>query len=120
MIERLVAQVLDEQVVDKHFKNAGRVDGIVLTWRAGTRPVVAFIEISPISLLARFNRRFAAMYARWDKRFGKGRGVPFRVAWGRVENQARWIRLDVDTESTPINALEDYLRERVIDRVLGA
>jgi sporulation protein YlmC with PRC-barrel domain len=120
MIEHLVADVLDAQVVDKHGKNAGRVDGIVLTWSPGTRPVVALIEIGPVTLLARFNRRLSAWYSRFDRTLGKGRGAPYRVPWDRITEQKRAFRLDVDTEATPINALEDYLRERVIEPVLGS
>ena len=98
MIEHLVADVLDVQVVDKHGKNAGRIDGIILTWSPETRPVVAFIEISPITLLARFNRRLARAYARWDERFGEGRGVPFRFP-GRESNSSHARSVSTSTRS---------------------
>jgi hypothetical protein len=51
----LVADVLDEQIVDSKRRQAGRVDGIVLELRADRPPRLAYIEISPITLLSRFN-----------------------------------------------------------------
>jgi len=80
----LVADVLDEQIVDSKRRQAGRVDGIVLELRADRPPRLAYIEISPITLLSRFNRRLAHWYARHDRKLGEGRGVPVRIPWSRL------------------------------------
>jgi hypothetical protein len=117
---RLVSQVLDEQIKDRDGENAGRVDGIILTQREGKPPLVSYIEVSPITMLARLNRRFAHWYARHDRRFGEGRGVPFRLPWSRVTRDGPTLKMDLDVESTPINAFEDWLRVKIVDKIPGA
>src|SRR6185503_609187 len=103
---RLVAEVLDKQLCDIRGRNAGRVDGIVLELRDGKPPRVAYVEVSPITLLARFNRRLAHWYARFDRRLGPGRGVPCRIPWTRLERNGQTLRMDIDMEATPIPAFE--------------
>src|ERR1051325_8448708 len=100
-------EILDKQLCDVRDRNAGRVDGIVLELREGKPPRVAYIEVSPITLLERFNRRFARWYARFDRRLGPGRGVPCRIPWTRLEREGQTLRMDIDMEATPIPALED-------------
>ena len=75
----LVADVLDEQLRDRNDDNAGRVDGIILLLCEGRPPIVTHVEVSPITLLERFNRRLGRWYARHDARLGPGRGVPYRI-----------------------------------------
>ena len=116
----LVHDVLDMQLEDRDGENAGRVDGIVLTLRDGKPPLVAYVEVSPITLLARFSRRLARRYARYDAKLGRGRGRPFRIPWTRVTRHGRTLSLDLDVEATPINALEDWLRVHVVERIPGA
>jgi len=115
----LVSDVLDEQVADVNGENAGRVDGIVLTLRDDGPPRVTCIEVSPITLLARFSERLAEWYARRDRRFGHGRGVAFRIPWGRLHRQERAIRIEADADATPINALDHWLRVKIVERIPG-
>jgi hypothetical protein len=116
----LFADVLDAQLHDIHGRNAGRIDGIVLELRPDAPPRLAYVEVSPITLLARFSRRLARWYARFDHRLGPGRGTPFRIPWHRLTPDGRTFKMDLDVESTPINALEDWLRERVVDHIPGS
>jgi hypothetical protein len=120
MIKHLVADVLDEQLKDRRGDNAGRIDGIILQQRAGKPPVVAFIEVSPITALARFSIRLARWYARYDARLGSGRGAPFRIPWTSVRREARAFTFDGTIDATPINALEDWLRRTIVERIPGA
>jgi hypothetical protein len=115
----LVADVLDKQLHDVNGERAGRIDGIVLVLRRDKPPRVAYIEVSPITMLARFSVRLAEWYARRDRRLDKGRGVPFRFPWKRLEQQKQAFKLDVEVESTPINVLEDWLRTRIVERIPG-
>jgi sporulation protein YlmC with PRC-barrel domain len=115
----LVADVLDQQLLDQTGNRAGRIDGIVLELRDGKPPRVAQIEVSPITLLARFSRRLAERYAHWDQRLGAGRGVPFRIPWSRIEQTGKAWRFDMDAEETPIFALEDWLRTKIVERIPG-
>jgi hypothetical protein len=115
----LVADVLDEELLDKTGNRAGRVDGIVLEVRDGKPPRITHVEVSPITLLARLNRWLAEHYARWDRRLGKGRGVPFRIPWSHLEQTGKAWRFDTDAEDTPILALEDWLRVKIVERIPG-
>ena len=116
---KLVADALDKQVRDANGERAGRIDGIVLVLRRDKPPRVAYIEVSPITMLARFSLRLADWYARQDRRLGKTRGTPFRFPWNRLEHEKQAFKMDVDVESTPIQALEDWLRRTIVERIPG-
>lgn len=117
MTIRLMAEVLDKQLLDANGDNAGRVDGIVLELRDDKPPRLAYLEVSPITLFSRFSLRLAHWYARHDRRFGAGRGVPFRIPWSRVSRDGTTLKLDFIADSSPINALEDWLRAKIVERM---
>ncbi len=117
---RLIAEVLDKQVVDVNGDNAGRVDGMILEIRDGAPPRVVAIEVSPITLLARFNRRLAHWYAQRDGRLGYGRGAPYRIPWESVQRSKLSVQIDRAADDTPINAFEDWLRRKIVDRIPGS
>jgi hypothetical protein len=116
----LVAEVLDEQLKDVNDVNAGRVDGIVLELRDGKPPKLAYIEVSPITLLERFSRRLARWYAvRIDRHIEPARGVPFRIPWTRVTRDGPTLRIDLDIRATPIMAIETWLKQHIVSRIPG-
>ncbi len=117
---RLAREVLDKQLKDVQGENAGRVDGVVIELRDGKLPRLAYVEVSPITLLSRFSRRLGLWYARVDRRFGEGRGVPFRIPWSRVTHGGPTLVVDLLVEATPINGFEDWLRRHIIERIPGA
>lgn len=113
----LVADVLDEQLRDGNDDNAGRVDGIVLLLREGKPPLLTHVEVSPITLLERFNRRLGRWYARYDARLGPGRGAPYRIPWRSLRREGTTLRFGETVDSTPINAFEDWLRRTIVERL---
>ena len=113
----LVADVLDAMLLDSKRRQSGRVDGIVLELREGKPPRLAYVEVSPITLLSRFNRRLAHWYARHDRKLGEGRGVAARVPWSRITREGPTLVMDVDAESTPIFAFEDWLRRHIVEHI---
>jgi hypothetical protein len=115
----LVAEVLDQQLCDSRGKPAGRVDGIVLELRDDKPPRVAYVEVSPITFLSRISQRLARWYARRDRRFGEGRGTPFRIPWTRLTPSGPTLQTDLNSEATPIVAVEKWLRRRVVERIPG-
>jgi hypothetical protein len=115
----LIADVLDEQLHDVHDRNSGRIDGIVLEPRLGQPARVTYLEVSPITLLARFSEPLARWYATFDRRLGPGRGTPFRIPWSRVTRNGPLLKMDLDVESTPINALENWLSRAIVRRIPG-
>lgn len=118
MIERpvhLVADVLDEQVVDGRHRNAGRVDGVIVVARSGHAPRIIAIEVGAATLAARVSRRLAWWVARLDARV-TGRSGPFRIPWDALRYRDRYLQFDDDVEATPIYAFERWLRDHVVDR----
>ena len=113
----LVRDVLDNQLLDARDQNAGKVDGIVLELRQGEPPRVRYVEVGPITLARRLNRRLGKWVARLDARLGDGRGVPIRIPISRVTLDAPSLGLDVAAESTPIMALERWLRRKIVCRI---
>ena len=116
----LVADVLDEQLVDVNGESAGRADGIVLRLREGEPPLVAYVEVGPITLLARLSRRLARWYAKLDRHLGPARGTPYRIPWNRIQHSDRALRMDLAVDETPINAGENWLRTKIIRRIPGS
>jgi hypothetical protein len=119
MKTHLIADVLDKQLTDEHGEKAGRVDGIVIELRSDRPPRVVAVEVSPITMLARLSGRLARRYARIDRHFGPGRGAPFRIEWHRITRRAPTLDFNLGLESTPINAVEDWLRVHVVERIPG-
>jgi len=116
---RLVRDVLDNQLIDTTGQNAGKVDGIVLKLRDSTA-IVRFVEIGPITLARRLHRRLGEWVARFDARLGQGRGAPIRIPISRVSLDSPSLRLDLSADSTPIMALERWLRRKIVRRIPGS
>ncbi len=113
----LVRDVLDNQLIDATGKNAGKVDGIVLELRDGEPPRVTFVEVGPVTLARRLNRRLGNWVARIDARLGPGRGAPIRIPVSRIALDEPSIRVDLVASSTPIMALEKWLSEKIVRRI---
>lgn len=114
---RLVRDVLDKQLLDVTSQNAGKVDGIVLELRPGEPTRVHYIEVGPITLLRRLNRRLGDWYARVDAHFGEGRGAPIRIPISRVMLESPSLRLDLAVDGLPVMALERWLRRHVVAKI---
>ena len=113
----LVRDVLDNQLLDVEDCYAGKVDGIVLEMRPGEPTKVRYIEVGPITLLRRLNRRLGDWYARIDARLGKGRGVPIRIPISRVMLDSPSLRLDLAVEKLPVMALERWLEQHIVAKI---
>lgn len=113
----LVRDVLDNQLIDAANQNAGKVDGIVLEVCEGEPPRVRYIEVGPVTLARRLNRRLGNWVARRDKRLGEGRGEPIRIPISRITLDEPSLRVDMVVEKTPIMALEQWLRRVIVRRI---
>lgn len=113
----LVREVLDKQLLDVTGQNAGKVDGIVLETRPGEPMVVRYIEVGPITVARRINRRFGDWVARLDAHLGEGRGAPIRFPFARVQLESVSLRLDVKADSTPIMAFQRWLRRKIVRHI---
>lgn len=114
---RLVRDILDNQLLDVTNQNAGKVDGIVLEMRPGEPTRVHYVEVGPITLFRRLNRRLGDWFARLDAHFGQGRGAPIRIPISRLILDSPSLRIDLAVDKLPIMALERWLSEHVVARI---
>ena len=115
---QLIRDVLDMQLCDADDIPIGKVDGIVLELYDGEPPRIVAIEVGPITLLRRLSPRLAAWYAKLDRHFGPGRGVPYRIAWARVAVRPVKVQANIRCKDTPVYAVEEWLTEHVVKRLL--
>jgi hypothetical protein len=98
----MIRDVLDKQLVDRQQRKMGKVDGIVVELRDGKPP------------------RLAQWLAALARRWGIGRGEPFRIPWSQVRDIGIDVEVDLDVEQTPVLAWERWLSKHVIGRIPGA
>jgi len=114
----LVRDLLDAQLVDKHGRNIGRVDGIVLEIRQGRPPRVAAMEIGAMTLARRLHveRWFRAVVSR----ISPVPIEPVRLPLETFKDVGVDIELDVDADSDPkLLRLEKWLKRHVISKIPG-
>ena len=114
----LVRDLLDAQLVDRHGRNIGRVDGIVLNLRHGSPPRVAAMEIGAVTLARRLHveRWFRAVMSR----ISPVSIEPVRLGLETIRDVGVDIELDVDADSDPgLLRLEKWLERHVISKIPG-
>jgi sporulation protein YlmC with PRC-barrel domain len=116
----IIRDILDKQLVDRHQRNMGKVDGIVLELRDGQPPRLAYLKVGGTTLARRLHPRLAQWLAALERKLGIGRGEPFRIPWSKVRDIGIDVEVDLDVEQTPILAWEQWLSKHVIRRIPGA
>ena len=114
----LVRDLLDARLVDRHGRNIGRVDGIVLEIRQGRPPRVAAMEIGAMTLARRLHveRWFRAVVSR----ISPVPIEPVRLPLETFKDVGVDIELDVDADSDPkLLRLEKWLKRHVISKIPG-
>jgi len=117
---RLVQSCLDKQLIDRHGRKMGRVDGIVLTVTSGARPRVAYVEIGAVTRARRVHPRLAQWVAALARRFGAMPENPYRLSFDRIVVEGVEAVVAVEAEETPALAWERVLRRTIVDRLPGA
>ena len=110
----LVRDVLDKSVVDRHGREMGRVDGILLDQDAGQPPRVAAILIGPAVLGYRLHPALGRLVNAVERRLGVDQGRPARIDFSDVDDIDRRIRLTLTVGETSVAAIENWLRKWVI------
>ena len=118
----VIRDVLDKQVMDRHGRMMGKVDGIVMELgEAGGPPRLAFIEMGAITQARRLHRRLGKWVEALVLKVGaKKESECYRVPWSKVVPTGIDVTLNVEAESTPAFDFERWLRRQVIGRIPGA
>jgi sporulation protein YlmC with PRC-barrel domain len=109
----LVHDLLDKIVVDRHGREMGRVDGIVLEIRENAAPRVAAIEIGPAVLAHRIHPIVGRWVAALEKGFGIDAGRPLRIPFSAILDIEADVRVDLAFGETPAATVEQRLRRWV-------
>lgn len=117
---KVIADVLDKQIVDRERRRIGRVDGIVLEITDGNPPRVVRIESGAIVRANRLSPRLGRWVKSFARRWGLRRGAVTRIAWSNVHVEDLELKADVDAHRTPALAWEHWLHRHIVRRVPGA
>jgi hypothetical protein len=116
---QLARDLLDKGVVDRHGRDMGRVDRVVIERRPGAPPRVVAIEIGPSALA----ERLAYPVGRWISGILHGLGVdegqPLRVHVSQILGVTETVRVDLAFGETPAATVEHKLRG-IVRRIPGA
>jgi hypothetical protein len=114
---RLVHDILDKQLLDRHREKVGRVDGIVLELRDGEPPRVVAVEIGAVTLARRLHPALgawaSALGRMWRPREHRVTRIPFSV----VRRNGIVVEADVDGLAMPALGWELWLRHHVIEHL---
>ena len=115
----LVRDVLDKKVVDRHGREMGRVDRIVLEVRSGAPPRVTAIELGPAVLAQRLRPIFGRWMRGVEVALGIDQGRPLRIGFADILGIDTHVKVDAAAGETPAATLEKRLRGW-IGRIPGA
>jgi hypothetical protein len=116
----LVRHCLDKQLVDRKGHKMGRVDGIVIEFVRGRRPIVSAIELGSVCQADRLAKGLGRFVKAFSKRSKVAKRDPFRLPWSKLVSSGTEMIAGVDAEETPALAWELWLREHIIGRIPGA
>jgi hypothetical protein len=109
----LVRDVLDKRVVDRHGREMGRVDSIVLEMRDGAPPRVTALQIGPAVLAHRLRPFFGRCVEALEYLFGVHEGRPVRITFGDVLDVHDSVKVDAAFGETAVATIEQRLRRWV-------
>jgi hypothetical protein len=111
----LVRDLLDELVVDRHGREIGRADSLVIEIRRGAPPRVIAVEIGPAVLAHRVAPFLGRLMTGVEHALGIAEGRPLRIPFGEILDIRDRIKVDRAAGETVAAALEQRLR-----KVIGA
>ena len=110
----LVRDVLDAQVIDRHGRAMGRVDGIALECRPGQPPRVGALLIGPSALGHRLSPRLGRWVEAIERALGIDKGRPARLSFKQVLDIQRAIKVDLTISDTAVGVVEQKLRRWIV------
>jgi hypothetical protein len=115
----LVRDLLDKAVVDRHGREMGRADRVVLEVRRGSPPRVTAIEVGASALGHRVGRRCGRWTAAFLHAFGVDEGQPLRIHVSQFLGVTADVKVDLAFGQTPAANVERELR-RFVSALPGA
>jgi hypothetical protein len=116
----LIRDCLDKQLVDKHGKPMGRVDGLVIGWSDKLQPRVTHIEIGAVTQWRRVHPSLGRLVDRLRRRMGVVRRDPCRIEWKKAVSGGIEVIVDIEAEKSGALDWELWLRKNVIMKIPGA
>ena len=106
----LARDFLDKKVVDRHGREMGRVDSVVLRIERSGRPHVIAIELGPAVLAHRVHPVLGRWVAALEHAFGVDEGRPVRIPIGSVLGVSDHVKVDLAFGETGAATVEQRLR----------
>ncbi|ARV60120.1 hypothetical protein BZZ01_17150 [Nostocales cyanobacterium HT-58-2] len=116
----IIRDVLDNQLVDCEGRKMGKVDGVVMEWRDQEPPRLTYIEVGMPTLAHRLHPRLAGWIAKIQSQWGAKHSEPLRIPFSKVCDIGIDVKVDVEAETTPALAYEQWVSEHIIQRIPGA
>jgi hypothetical protein len=117
---RLIHDILDVQLVDRHDEKIGRVDALTFELRDGRPPRVAEILTGGPVRAERIGRWMVWLSHVARAIFHIRRPGMDRISFRKMRCLSDTLRLDVDGSELESAHIEDWLGEHVICRIPGA
>ena len=114
---KLIAELLDQQMIDSEDRKFGKVDGLVLEVRDDGTARVAFIEEGAAVLARRIGRRWERWALAWNRRLGVRREPRYRIPWEKVLDVGIDVKVEMDGNDEPPQDWERWWRERVLSKL---
>jgi hypothetical protein len=109
----LIRDLLDKKLVDRHDREMGRVDSVILVLRDGAAPRVAALEVGPAVLAYRVHPILGRWAAALEYAFGVEEGRPLRIPVADVLDVHDHVRVDRAFGETAAATVEQRLRRWV-------
>ena len=106
----LIRDMLDKAVVDRHGREMGRADSIVIALRPNRPPQVTAIEIGPAVLAYRVSPFLGRLVSAVEHALCIDQGRPLRIGFGDILGIHRHIKVDRAFGETAAATVERRLR----------
>jgi sporulation protein YlmC with PRC-barrel domain len=111
----LMRDLVDKQLMDSQGERITKVAGVEVEPREGARPVVRALLVGSEPLA----RRIGPHLGRLIERITGGRRE-IRIRWEWIEDTGPDVKLSVPASATGATRTEDWVREKIIDKLPGS
>jgi len=117
---RLGHDLLDKQMMSSDDKKVGRVDGIILELHKTTPPRVVAVESGIETVLHRVHCGTKWLRAIGRRLHVRDDGAAIDIPFTKIKSIGIDVKLMMNVEEAATNEWEDWLREKVVERIPGS